>query len=268
MKKILLLTFLMIFNFFNTYSQSGENCNEAIEITAGSYTVDGINGDEFELNCTEYDASNGELLWFSYTPDQDYLVTVTTDLIENDGLDTRFHVYSGNCEDLQCVSGDDDSGDGYLSYASFFGYSGITYFIAWDDRWGDENFEFYLEESDPPPPPPFDFNQININSFGLERGLVDMNGDGLDDLVSIQSSNINLFIQSEQVGFEAINIATEQAACSPSWSMAAGDFDRNAMATIPMIVTKRDVKFVPFSNLKYDIDVKLLNQDNEFYKFF
>ena len=217
----------MIFNFFNTYSQSGENCNEAIEITAGSYTVDGINGDEFELNCTEYDASNGELLWFSYTPDQDYLVTVTTDLIENDGLDTRFHVYSGNCEDLQCVSGDDDSGDGYLSYASFFGYSGITYFIAWDDRWGDENFEFYLEESDPPPPPPFDFNQININSFGLERGLVDMNGDGLDDLVSIQSSNINLFIQSEQVGFEEINIATEQADFSPSWSMAAGDFDRN-----------------------------------------
>ena len=47
-----------------------------------------------------------------------------------------------------------------------------------------------------------------------------------------------------------------------------GEFDRNAMATIPMIVTKRDVKFVPFSNLKYDIDVKLLKQDNEFYRFF
>ena len=45
-------------------------------------------------------------------------------------------------------------------------------------------------------------------------------------------------------------------------------FDRNAVATIPVLVTKRDVKFVPFSNLKYDIDVKLLNQDNEFYKFF
>ena len=54
-----------------------------------------------------------------------------------------------------------------------------------------------------------------------------MNGDGLDDLVSIQSSNINLFIQSEQVGFEEINITTEQADFSPSWSMAAGDFDRN-----------------------------------------
>ena len=47
-----------------------------------------------------------------------------------------------------------------------------------------------------------------------------------------------------------------------------GEFDRNAMATIPMIVTERDVKFVPFSNLKYNVGVKLLNQDNEFYKFF
>ena len=46
------------------------------------------------------------------------------------------------------------------------------------------------------------------------------------------------------------------------------EFDRNAVATIPMLVTKSDVKFVPFSNLKYDIDVELLNQDNEFYKFF
>ncbi len=46
------------------------------------------------------------------------------------------------------------------------------------------------------------------------------------------------------------------------------EFDRSAVATIPTIVTKRDVKFVPFSNLKYDINVKLLNQDNEFYKFF
>ena len=49
MKKILLLSLLMTFNFFNTYSQSGETCNEAIEITAGFYTVDGISGDEFEF---------------------------------------------------------------------------------------------------------------------------------------------------------------------------------------------------------------------------
>ena len=50
--------------------------------------------------------------------------------------------------------------------------------------------------------------------------------------------------------------------------LTTSEFDRNAVATIPSIVTKRDVKFVTLSNLKYDIDVKLLNQDNEFYKFF
>ena len=46
------------------------------------------------------------------------------------------------------------------------------------------------------------------------------------------------------------------------------DFDKRALATMPMITTNRAVKFVPLSNLKYNVDVKLLNQDNEFYKFF
>ena len=83
-----------------------------------------------------------------------------------------------------------------------------------------------FEENDPQPPAPFDFTPINVNSVGSERGLVDMNGDGLDDLVSIQSSNINLLIQTE-TGFEEVNISTDQADYTPSWSMAAGDFDRN-----------------------------------------
>ncbi len=46
------------------------------------------------------------------------------------------------------------------------------------------------------------------------------------------------------------------------------EFDKSALATIPAITTNKGVKFVPLSNLEYDIDVKLLNQDNEFYKFF
>ena len=46
------------------------------------------------------------------------------------------------------------------------------------------------------------------------------------------------------------------------------DFDKSALSTMPMITTDRTVKFVPLSNLKYNVDIKLLNQDNEFYKFF
>lgn len=215
-----------MFVSYDIHSQSGGSCDEAILITAGSYNVNGINGESFGANCTEYDAANGDLQWYSYVPSQDFLVTVSTDYAVNNGLDTRFHVYGGSCESLQCVGGDDDSGDGYLSHGTFYAYTGNTYFIAWDDRWGTEDFEFTLEENDPPPPPPFEFTAINVNSIGSERGLVDMNGDGLDDLVSIQSSNINLLIQSEG-GFDEINISTDQADYTPSWSMAAGDFDRN-----------------------------------------
>ena len=227
MKKILLFTTLCIFINSEIYSQSGNSCSDAIEITAGIYTVNGINGNTFESNCTEYDADNGELEWYSYTAIQDYLVTVSTDYAVNNNLDTRFHVYQGECENLQCAGGDDDSGDGYLSHGSFYAYAGNTYFIAWDDRWGDENFEFTVEENDPPPPPPFEFTQINVNSVGSERGMVDMNGDGLDDMVSIQSTNINLLIQTQEGGFDEVNISTSNADYMPSWSMAAGDFDRN-----------------------------------------
>ncbi len=47
-----------------------------------------------------------------------------------------------------------------------------------------------------------------------------------------------------------------------------GDFDKRALTTIPIIVENRTVKFVPLSNLKYNAEVKLLKEDNEFYKFF
>ena len=227
MKKILFLLIIGLLVTLNTYSQSGDSCNNATQITAGTYSVDGISGESFDLNCTEYDAANGSLLWYSYTASQDYLITVSTDYAINDNLDTRFHVYQGDCENLACAGGDDDSGDGYLSYSSFYADAGSTYYIAWDDRWGDENFEFTVEENDPPPPPPFEFTQVNVNSIGSERGMVDMNGDGLDDLVSVQSTNINLLIQTEEGGFEEVNISTDQANYTRSWSMAAGDFDRN-----------------------------------------
>ena len=48
----------------------------------------------------------------------------------------------------------------------------------------------------------------------------------------------------------------------------SGNFDKRALGTIPAITTNRSVKFVPFSNLKYNVQIKLLNQDQEFYKFF
>ncbi|MAU30643.1 MAG: RNA-binding protein [Flavobacteriaceae bacterium] len=234
MKKILLSsTFfvLTLFNFYAQSTQSGNSCYEAIEISEGTQVVEEINGTNIDLNCTEYNAPNGDFKWYSYTSIVEALVTISSDYEINNpqNNDTRFHVYTGGCENLQCVGGADDGGTlgpGYMSIGSFIAYPGVEYYIAWDDRWDPQPFQFTLELSDPPPPAEFSFTQISVGSVGSERGLVDMNGDGLDDLVSIQQSNVNLFIQTE-TGFNEVNIPTTLANNTPSWSMAAADFDRN-----------------------------------------
>ena len=229
MKK-LIFAFAVFLTFLPVYSQGGnpgDSCAASIPIGPGTHYVENINGENYELNCSEYDASNGDLEWYIYTPNDDYLTTITSDLEVNDDLDTRFHVYQGSCGDLSCVAGDDDSGDGYLSVTSFYVYAGESYYIAWDDRWENESFEFQLIEDYPPPVGPFGFTVENVSTVGSERGLVDMNNDKLDDLVSIQQTSINIHYQLEGGGFNPVSIGTSWADNTPSWSLAAGDFDGN-----------------------------------------
>ena len=229
MKK-LIFAFAVFLTFLPVYSQGGnpgDSCAASIPIGPGTHYVENINGEDYELNCSEYDASNGDLEWYIYTPNDDYLTTITSDLEANDGLDTRFHVYQGSCGDLSCVAGDDDSGDGYLSVTSFYVYAGESYYIAWDNRWENESFEFQLIEDYPPPVGPFGFTVENVSTVGSERGLVDMNNDKLDDLVSIQQTSINIHYQLEGGGFNPVSIGTSWADNTPSWSLAAGDFDGN-----------------------------------------
>ncbi len=228
MKKLLFIICLHLISF-NTYAQGnvGESCSNPIEINAGIHLVSSITGEQNLLNCSEYDAENGNLQWYIYAPDSDYLTTVTSDLQANEGLDTRVHVYQGSCDGLVCVDGDDDSGEGYLSVVSFYAYAGESYYIAWDNRWENESFEFEIIESDPPTPPAFDFTVATVSTSGSERALVDMNNDKLDDLVSIENTSINIHYQLEGGGFNPVSIETTYADNSPSWSLAAGDFDGN-----------------------------------------
>ncbi|RKE98752.1 FG-GAP-like repeat-containing protein [Ichthyenterobacterium magnum] len=88
---------------------------------------------------------------------------------------------------------------------------------------------FCLEAVDfiPPPAQPVTFTSSSSGSSGnYKLAAVDMNGDFLDDLVSVSSTNVNI---REQVngGFVTKNITTPSADWLPSWSMAAGDYDRN-----------------------------------------
>lgn len=71
------------------------------------------------------------------------------------------------------------------------------------------------------------FTQNSININGSSRAAVDMNGDFLDDIVGISIANVQIYYQQPDGSFNEVNIATTPADHAPTWSLAAGDYDRN-----------------------------------------
>ena len=228
-KKITFISLLILGNC--AFSQDSVNsCSEigSSILAAGSFSISAVDGTEIPAPvCASggNNASSGE--WYAYQPSADYYVTISSDLTQNSGLDTRVHVYSGSCGALNCIVGDDDGGSGYLTLASFYATAGITYYIAWDNNWSGSGFDWELIEGDPPPVPPFSFTTTNVGINGTHRAAVDMNNDQLDDLVSINTESISIYYQLAEGGFNAVSIPTTPADFTPSWSLAAGDFDHN-----------------------------------------
>ena len=213
---------------------SSDTCDGTAGETAitgpGLFTVTAIDGSEFPVPvCTGGpDGNAGE--WFRYIPTTDTYATITTDLDQNSGGDTRIQIYSGTCGALVCEGGDDDGGfigNGYLSIASFNVTANQTYYIAFDNRWNSDGFDFEITEGEAPPTPPTTFTNQSISTTGTNRAVVDMNGDFLDDIVSINATNINIQYQLNGGGFQEVNITTSEADFTPGWSLAAADFDGN-----------------------------------------
>ncbi|MEZ4757696.1 MAG: CRTAC1 family protein [Flavobacteriales bacterium] len=212
---------------FGSSAFAQNDCSTALAITAGIHVVDTVDGAEIPLPVCATggnSASNGE--WYTYTPSSDISLVITTDLVENTGRDTRVHVYSGVCGSLTCIGGDDDSGSGYLSWLHVNLTGGTTYYIAFDDRWDANGFTFSVTEE-----PPFleliSFTNQSLSTAGSVRAAVDMNNDGLDDVVSVTTSNININYQLAGGGFNTVNLPNDTVANSASWSLCAGDIDGN-----------------------------------------
>lgn len=210
--------------------QAQNTCAEALPVAAGSHVVDALNGSEIPSpdcfgNMTNVDY--GE--WYTYTPATDLGLTITTDLEINSGGDTRFHVYTGTCGSLTCVGGDDDDGvigNGYLSIDRINVSAGVTYTIVFDDRWNEGGFTFELIEGPEFVVPP-GFTSVTNPTEGRVLAAVDMNNDGLDDIVTIDSTRIIIHFQQEGGGFEVTTFTTTEANFEPSWSLCAGDLDGN-----------------------------------------
>ena len=230
MKKI---TLFLLAIFSPVLAKAQNNCATAVPISAGTHVVDVIDGPTPITILCGPNTNNATLSeWYSYTPTANYTVTITTDLEINSGKDTRFNVYTGGCAALSCVSGDDDSGvigNGFLSIATFNVTQGTTYYIAFDNRWNASGFTFNLTEQ-PVVIPAISFTSQSISLGGTYKNcVVDMNNDGLDDIVGV--STTELFIlpkNSSGPGFNtAITIPLSGATNMPSWSISAGDYNKD-----------------------------------------
>lgn len=229
--------FLILFTGLSFSSFAQNTCLTAIPINAGIYSVAAIDGTEVpEPICAANGtgATAGE--WYIYTPGADYSVTISTDLASNVGRDTRLHVYTGSCGALVCHAGDDDSGSGFLSMSTFQAEQGVSYYIAFDNKWDAIGFDFELTEAPPVitinPPVTFTPEFISTITGAYQIAVSDMNGDYLDDIVSVSEGEIQIHYQQIGGGFTPITIATDLADFLPTWSIAIADYDKNGFNDI------------------------------------
>jgi hypothetical protein len=217
---------------FNISVADQDDCGQALLISAGLHTVEEIDGTEIPFPICAPNgtgAEGGE--WYKYIPNSDYTVTITTDIVGSPVVDTRFHVYNGTCGALSCVAGDDDSGNGLTSTATFQVNTGLTYYIAFDDRWTASGFDFLLTE-DEPAESPVSFTATPINITGITECVVDMNNDELDDIVSVEQDMLRINYQQEGGGFVTWDYEHPPVAETPYWSICAGDLDANGFTDL------------------------------------
>ncbi|MFT4662735.1 MAG: hypothetical protein ACI8XB_003028 [Patiriisocius sp.] len=81
-------------------------------------------------------------VWYVYTATCNGLTTVSSS-IDLDEPDTRVSIHT-DCVALDCLAANDDSGGGFTSTVSFPTVSGQTYYIEWDDRWDNGEFDFEI----------------------------------------------------------------------------------------------------------------------------
>jgi hypothetical protein len=226
---------------FSLTIQAQDACGSAITIPgAGTYSVGVINGSQPTAFC----APNGAIPvanipageWYSYTPSQNYSVTISTNIAANNPKkDTRVHVYSGNCGSLTCIAGDDDSGTSFSSIVTFSATAGTTYYIAWDNRWlsvaNNTGFSFQFSESTiviPTTPVTYTTQTVGTINSQYNICVADMNGDFKDDIVGISAANMRIHYQTNTPGTYTItDFPLSGSVLLPNWSMAAGDYNKD-----------------------------------------
>ncbi len=227
------IALLFLFAFTSSLLIAQDSCEDAVLITAGEYTAEIIFGEIPSPVCsTGGDVASGGQ-WYTYIAPANYEITVSSSFDENTGsfgIDTRLQVYSGECGNLTCLGGDDDSGMETTSIVVVNVLMGETIYIAWDDAFSEEGFIFEIIEGEyiEPVLPPVTFTPVTVGGTGSHRAIVDMNGDYLDDIVRVSGEEgITIAYQTEDGELNTVSIGNSPAMNYPSWSLTAGDIDGN-----------------------------------------
>ena len=227
MKKTLFTFGLFVLSIATGYAQ--QTCAGAQIITAGTYTIPAINGTELPaVNCATGGTGATAANWYKYTAPQANAVTITTNFPINGNVDNRVHIYSGACGAQVCVAGNDDNGASTLCVANFNSVANTVYYIVFDNLWSSQGFNFELIENPivAPDTSVVNFTSVNTGPFtGSAMGVVDMNGDFLDDIVAVSASNIQVKQQNANGTFTSVNYPTTTAVNTASWSLAIGDYN-------------------------------------------
>ena len=229
------ITLLLILCFVALWSYGQSTCATAVSINAGLTVVTAVDGTEIPTPLCALNgpvAANGKGKWYSYTPTSNYTVTVTTDIAQNTPrIDTRVHVYSGTCGTLACIVGDDDSGASYSSVAVFNVTAGMTYIIAFDNKWTNSGFTFKLIEGTfvEPTPQRISYTEQNMATLNSDYNLcvVDMNGDRKDDIVGVSQTSLKIHYQGANGTFTNAIFPISGFSNMPAWSLAAGDYNKD-----------------------------------------
>lgn len=140
MKKLLLSISFFLFGVL-LFAQGGTSCT-ATNITApGTLTCAAFPaGSTYQTGCLGT-ATGSKAAWYKYTPTVNGEVTISSDLVANNGVtyidDTRVSIFKGAaCGTLTCVDyADDVSTSNYLSTVTFPVVANSTYYIQWDNYW-------------------------------------------------------------------------------------------------------------------------------------